>query len=425
MKQATSLESKDTMVNEIASIEMEKKIQNSKSGPLPVTVWLLGFIMFLINTSFMMIYSLSGIYLKSAMGVNTNLISILEGVAEGASYAFKLLSGVASDYLRRRKAIMVVGYGLMVISRPVLAISNTFLVVLGARLMERLGNGIQATPRDALVGDVAPTERRGAAYGLMRSLGTAGSCFGAIVAIFAMWWTLENFRQVFWLATIPAILAYFILISFVKEPERNVHPKDHQKRHPIHFTDIPRLGKSYWILMIVVGIFILSRVSETILVLHAHDNYGLSSTYAPLVMIVFNLCYSLSSYPIGRLSDRIGRYGLMSAGISALICADVLLAFAPNIYVMFVGVMFWGVQWGISMSVFMAFIADTTPEDLRGTAFGFYYLISAVASVMAGIIAGTISHGYGLHMTFMVSSVIAILALLVLVLFLPRPKKAR
>jgi len=194
-----------------------QKSEKENIPPMPRTVWVLGSMMFLINLSFVMIYSFSGIYLKTLLGVTTVWIGFLEGMAEAASYAMKLFSGMFSDYIGRRKPIMIFGYMLSVFSRPLLAIASSFGLVFAARLMERLGNGIQATPRDAMVADVAHRKRIGASYGLKRSLGTAGSFFGAVCGILAMIWTHNNYQHVFWLATIPAFIAFFILLFFVKE----------------------------------------------------------------------------------------------------------------------------------------------------------------------------------------------------------------
>ena len=407
---------KETCIDHSASESREPHCKE----PIPKTVWFMGMVMFLINTSFLMIYSLSGVFLKTDIGVNTAVIGMLEGVVEAASYAFKLFSGIASDYFRRRKSIMLIGYGLMVISRPVVAVSSSFFVVLFARLMERLGNGIQATPRDALISDVAPPRRRGASFGVMRGMGTAGSTFGGIMATLLMWWTYNNFRQVFWFATLPAVIAFFILLRFIREPDQNLHPKDHQKRHPIHLADLPRLGKSYWVFMVVVAIFLSSRMSETMLVLHAHDNFQLSPTFIPLVMIVFNIAYSISSFYLGNLSDKVGRRTLLFAGVLALILADIVLGIAPNIYVMFFGVVLWGLQMGISNSVFMAYIADQAPEDLRGTAFGFYYFIAAIASLIAGFYGGQLAHLFHESVAFLAGAGIATVSLLILAFFLPK-----
>ena len=323
---------------------------------------------------------------------------------------------------------MVWGFALATLARPILAISSSFGAVFTARLLDRIGNGVQSTPRDALVGDISPAEIKGTCYGLRQSLATAGSFFGGIVGVGAMVWTAENFQHVFWIATIPAVLAFIILVIAVKEPPRAPAEIDSTTnkpaRHPIHWNDLIRLGKPYWLLMIVAGIFMLSRVSEAMLLLHAHQNFGLSVKYTPLILILYNGTNSLASYPIGRLSDRIDRRILLGLGFVVLIIADILLGWAPNIFVMMAGVAVWGVQIGITQSMFLALVADTVPDDLRGTGFGFFYLVSAVSLVLASTIGGTIAQCYNEHVTFMVSSVIASIALVALIIMAKRTKKS-
>lgn len=399
---------------------------------LPRGVWIIGGMMFLINLSYVMMYSLSAVYLKTVVGVNTGLIGLLEGAVEAASYAAKLLSGVISDYFRKRKFIMVIGYAMMVLSRPILAMSASFGVVSLARMMERVGNGIQATPRDALVGDIAPPHRRGACFGLKRSLGTAGSFFGGIVAMLAMMYTANNFRQVFWIATIPAAMAIMILIAFIKEPKHHAHPQklDPQSgikptRQPIHWSDLPKLGKHYWMLMIVIFMFMLARFSETLLMLHANQNYGLSETYVPVIMMLYNITYSLSSYPLASLSDRMNRYAFLAFGILVLVLADIVLFTAPNLWVMFFGVALWGLQIGIIQSVSAALVIDIVPGHLRGTALGFYYLISALASIIAGWGAGSIAEYHGEGAAFFASSIVGVMAVLILLAFMPTSRRRR
>lgn len=402
------------------------------SDILPKGVWLIGGMMFLINLSFVMMYSLSAVYLKTVVGVNTGLIGLLEGAVEAASYAAKLLSGILSDYFRKRKVIMIVGYAMMVLSRPILAMSASFGVVSLARMLERVGNGIQATPRDALVGDIAPPHRRGACFGLKRSLGTAGSFLGGIVAMLAMMYTANNFRQVFWIATIPAVFAVLILIAFVKEPKHHEHPQKldpkadvKPTRQPIHWSDLSKMGSTYWMLMVVIFMFMLARFSETLLMLHANQNYGLSETYVPVIMMLYNATYSLSSYPLASLSDRMNRYAFLAFGILVLVLADIVLFSAPNLWVMMFGVALWGLQIGIIQSVSVALVIDIVPGNLRGTALGFYYLISAVASIVAGAGAGTIAQNYGEGMAFFASSIVGMIAVLILLAFMPTSRRRR
>lgn len=392
--------------------------------PIPKTIWVLGWMMFLVNLSFVMIYSFSGIYLKTLLGVTTAWIGVLEGMAEALSFAMKLLSGIVSDYLRKRKLVMLVGYVFSVFSRPLLASANSFGPVFTARLMERLGNGIQATPRDAIVADLAPPKRIGASYGLKRSLGTAGSFFGAICGMVAMILTGNNYNHVFWLATIPAFIAFFILVFFVKEPKGFEHtavsaevPLPAPKRRiSINWKNFPLLGKTFWLLMIVNAIFMLSRMSETFLILHAHSNFGLKNTYAPAIMMLFNAGWCVSSYPVGVLADRMNRYLFLSVGIIFIVIADIFLASATSLTFIFIGVLMWGIQYGVTQNIFVSLIAEIVPENLRGTGFGCYYIISAISAFCSDTIAGKIADCYGEAMAFMASGIVALISLMVLMI---------
>lgn len=393
--------------------------QSSHGGvvipPIPKPIWAIGLSMFLINMSSVMIFSLSAVYLQSNLGVSTGLIGFLEGIVEGTAHATRVFSGVLSDYLRRRKLIMCMGYGLAVVARPLMGLSGSFTAVFVARMLDRLGNGIQGTPRDALIGDLAPETRRGACFGLRQSLGTAGSFAGGIAGVAAMIWTTSNYHSVFWLATIPALLALILLLVAVKEPEKNLHPADHKRRHPIHMSDIPRLGKAYWMIMIVAAFFMLSRVGEAFLVIHAFKNFGLPKNYASCVHILYNITYCIISFPIGRLSDRFSRYTLLAFGIVTLILTDMTLAFASSLPVVLLGVLMWGIQMGITQSLFSAIIADTVPEDLLGTGFGLFSLISAVSVIIASILGGRVAMIFGEWATFIYSATIAAASLAILI----------
>lgn len=395
---------------------------------VPLGVWFLGSAMMFINISFVIIYSLSALYLSS-IGINSRWIGLLEGVVEAMSFLMKLLSGVVSDYLRRRKSLMVLGYSMMVISKPLFAMAamtSSFGIIFAARFFERLGNGIQGTPRDALVGDMAPPQHKGACFGLLRSLGVFGSFLGSVLAICAMWWTADNFQTVFWWTAIPATLSILILIIAVKEPRHGIHPRDMKNktgRHPLKWSDLSRLGKEYWMLMVIVAVFMLSRVSETFIVLHAHHNFDLPKMWAPAIMTLYNFTYCLSSYPLGRLSDRIGRYGLLGMMIGILMLSDFLIATAPSLTVLLIGVLVWGVQMGIAQSIFLALITDIIPEDLRGTGLGFYYFVGAAATIAAGFGAGSLAHFFGEASVFMGSLVVAACSLIILFVFLAKKKK--
>ena len=314
---------------------------------------------------------------------------------------------------------MVFGYALMIFSRPILAISSNAALVFSSIFVERLGNGIQATPRDALVSDIAPPHRKGASYGLKRSIGTAGSVCGAIISMVAMYYTFNNYQTIFFMAAIPAFIAFLILLFLVKDPKKTTEEvKEKKRRYPIRFADIPRLGTNYWLLMTVAALFMFARIGETYLALHGHQNFSLPESYTPMVMIVYNLTYALLTYPLAHMSDRMNRYMFLLLGIVVLVGADVLLWRADNLYMFFAGVGLWGIQMGLSQSMFAALIADNVPHDLRGTGFGFFYLISAIASVFSGVTGGIVTHNFGEANAFFFSGCTAVVSLSLLMIFM-------
>lgn len=374
-----------------------------------------------------MVYSLNALYLSTVVGISAFWIGMLEGAIEATSFIVKLCSGILSDYFKRRKNIMLIGYALTALSKPLLFISSGYGAIFLSRIIERVGNGVQGTPRDALVGDVAPAEHRGACYGLQRSLGLLGSICGAFFAIIAMYYTTDNFNTVFLIATIPATIALTILYVAVKEPKHSHYATDIKvnkvERHPIHLKDMRRLGKEFWYLMIVVAIFMFARVTETFIVIDAHKNFGLPKSYASSIMLVYNITYCLCSFPIGLLADRFGRYRLLVFGIAAFMLADIFIGAARNLTTLMIGVLFWGCQMGISQNIFASLVADLAPEDIRGTGFGFLYLISGLAVFIGGMIWGGVAVIYGVDVVFIMSFVMAALSLIALLYFKPGQRK--
>jgi MFS family permease len=393
---------------------------------IPRTVWILGAAMCLINTSVVIIFSLSSLFL-STVGVTALWIGILEHGVEALSFLMKLFSGVYSDYLKQRKKLMVIGYALTVISKPLIGISTGFYSVSIARVIERLGNGIQSTPRDALIGDVAPKGMRGTCYGFQRGLGILGSIIGSFFAFVAMIYFHNNFQSVFLVASVPAFFALILLIVFVKEPKHERSTGDvvvnNRSRHPIHLRDMAQLGSTFWLLMIIAGIFWVARVSEGLLVIHAHDNLGLLKAEVPLVMMAYNITYCITSFTCGYFSDRFGRFWLLAATMVVLMSADVILFSATNKEMIFAGIFIWGIQMGMSMNLFTSMIADLAPVALRGTAFGCYYLISAISTFTAGFVNGGIAQHYGVGAAFKLSMGLAVVALVCMAVFLSRQNR--
>ena len=400
--------------------------KNHHNAKIHSTVWKIGWMMFLVNLSFVMGYSYIAIYMDS-LGVAMAWIGVAEGVAEASSYFMKLFSGMISDYFRRRKPLMVIGYTMIVVSRVVFGFANSLMPIFLGRLGERIGNGTQSTPRDTMVADVVPPKQIGSAYGLKRALSQGGAFIGAIVGMFAMRLFDNDIQSVFQAAIIPAILAYFILMFLIKEPKKFTHSAvsseiplpEEKRRHPISFKNLPLLGKSFWMLMLVVAIFMLARFSESFLCLYARKTFDLPLENVPLVMMVFNAAWCLTVYPVGRMADRMNRYWFLIIGILFLVLADMVLANADSLAMMWIGIGFWGVQYAVTQNIFLSLIAEIVPEDLRGTGFGCYYVICAVSEYFAcHLVAGVVSQHFGQARMFLASGIIAVFSLLVLIVIM-------
>jgi len=397
--------------------------RQSAFSSIPTQIWGIGWGVFLINTSSVMVRCIAAIYLKTVVGVEIGWIGLLEGIIEGLSFTIKTFSGVVSDYFRRRKVFIMLGYIFITLSNPILALWSSFAAVFISRIIARIGNGLQATPRDALVGDIAPAKSRGACYGVRIGLGIAGSFAGGLVGWILMHQSSNNYQQLFWLATIPAVFAVLIVFSIIKEPQKNLHPKDHLPRHhPIHWADLPRLGRKFWALMGVIAVFMVTQVGEPFMVLHAHSNFGLAEADAPIIFLLFSATHSAASFPIGILSDRMSRYHLLALGFVILILTDLILVYATTLPILFAGIAIWGLQMGIHQSMFYALVADNSPDDLRGTAFSIYYLISAISIFWANFGGGIIAQIYGESMTYFSSFAIGIIALVLLIFIMPKKR---
>ncbi len=393
---------------------------NIVKSKIPLSIWAIGFASMLLNISTVMVFGVVALYLKQILGAGTGFIVMLEGFFEAMAFVMKLLSGLISDYLRRPKKVMVIGFAMVTISRPIFALFATVPMVIIARLFDRLGNGMQSTPRDALVGDLSPDGAKGACFGLRNAMATAGSFIGGGLGFAAMYNFDCSYQQVFMWASIPASVGFILLLLFVKDPhEKEVTADKKPIRHPLHLKDLARLGKPYWLLMIVAMVFMSSRIGESMLVLHATQSFGMDPSFAHGILILYNCTNSLFSYPVGMLSDRLGRFGFLALSFVILIVADAFLAFSGSLPIMLIGVALWGIQIGMSQDMFLCIIADQIPEDLRGTGIGFYYLINAVGLLLAGFIGGSLADKYDQFLTFMGSGAIALFALILLIVLRP------
>ncbi|KRR09579.1 MFS transporter [Bradyrhizobium jicamae] len=375
---------------------------------IPPGVWALGFVSMLMDVSSEMIHALLPIYLVTVLGASMVTVGVIEGIAEATASIVKIFSGALSDWLGKRKWLAAIGYGLAAFTKPVFPLAPTVGWLVAARFVDRIGKGIRGAPRDALVADLSPPDLRGASFGLRQSLDTIGAFLGPLLAIALMWWTADNFTTVFWVAVIPAFLAFALIVFAVREPER---PKALRTvRNPISLAEIKNLGTAYWWVVAVASVFTLARFSEAFLVLRA-QNVGLPIMLVPAVLVAMNVVYSLAAYPAGVMSDRMSRTAVLAGGIVVLIIADVVLALMPSIGGVALGVVLWGLHMGLTQGLLAALVADTAPAELRGTAFGFFNLLGGLAMLAASVIAGALWDIAGPQGTFLAGASFALVAL--------------
>jgi MFS family permease len=380
---------------------------NHSLSRIPSGVWALGFVSLLMDVSSEMIHALLPVYLVTVLGASTLTVGFIEGIAEATASITKIFSGALSDWLGKRKLLAAIGYGLAAFTKPVFPLAPTVDWLVAARFIDRIGKGIRGAPRDALVADIAPVELRGASFGLRQSLDTVGAFVGPLLAIALMWWSADNFKAVFWLAVVPAFLSLALILFAVQEPK---HRAEGPKTNPLSFTAARSLGPVYWRVVTVGVVFTLARFSEAFLILRA-QNVGLSVTWIPAVLVLMNVAYALSAYPVGVLSDRIDRKALLALGLLLLAIADLSMALIPNLAGLALGVVLWGLHMGFTQGLFATLVADTAPPALRGTAYGYFNLLTGVTMLIASIMAGALWDAYGPASTFLASFALALLTL--------------
>ncbi len=365
---------------------MTKKITYSILRQIPSGVWVLGFVSLPMDISSEMIHSLLPLFLVTTLEASAFAVGLIEGLAESTALIVKIFSGVLSDYLGRRKGLALAGYALGALTKPLFALAPGVGIILMARLLDRVGKGVRGAPRDALVADIAPPHLRGAAFGLRQSLDTVGAFLGPLLAV-------------------------ALLLFGVQEPE---HPMVGRRTNPICRKNLQRLDRRYWWVVSIGVVFTLARFSEAFLVLRAQQG-GIPIALVPLVMVAMNLVYAASAYPFGKLSDKMSHAKLLALGLIVLIAADLVLATNDHWGVVLIGVALWGIHMGMTQGLLATMVADTAPTDLRGTAYGFFNLMSGFAMLIASVLAGLLWDRFGASFTFYAGAVFCAMALIGLI----------
>ena len=376
---------------------------------LPANVIAVGCVSLLMATSSQMIHGLLPLFLTTVLSASIVSVGLIEGVAEATNSLAKFISGAFSDWLGRRKPLVVFGYGLAALSKPFFAMAGDVGTVLFARFFDRSGKGIRDAPRDALLADQLSSNVRGSGYGLRLTLFTVGSVLGPFIATIIMLASAGDIRLVFWLAVPPAFISVAVLVAAVKEPSHHSNG-GHARLTLRGLRELPPL---FWWIVAITGVLELARFSQAFLLLKARE-VGVESAFIPTFLMLMSAVYGLTAYPFGVLADNGNRRRQLSVGVTLLLSCHVALAVAETIWMTAVGACLWGFQMGVTQGLLAASIADAAPDHLRGTGFGIYYLVDGVVSLFASAGAGIIWAVGGSASTFSVGAVLSAAVLLML-----------
>ena len=370
---------------------------------IPKNVWALGIVSLLMDLSSEMILSILPIFLVTGLGVSVLTLGLIEGLAEGVASVIKAFSGALSDYLKKRKILVVIGYGLSTLTKPFFALASTATWIFVARFVDRLGKGIRGAPRDSLIADSTSTKIRGTAYSLRQSLDTLGALLGPIIAIIILYLTTNNFRFVLWFAVIPAVLCIVVLIFGVKETA--LKKTVLKKKSYFLFKNFLKITPVIWLFFLTVFILNLGHFSEAFLLLRSQE-IGLKVSFIPIVFVVMNVAYAIVAVPFGHLADKIGFFIPIVCGFLILVLSNIILALTNGIEWMFAGIIFWGIHLGMTQGLLLAIVAQLSPLELRGTSFGLLHSITGAALFVASLIAGYLWQYYNSGLIFIVSAII-------------------
>jgi len=387
--------------------------QKSGFRTLPKGVWVLGFVSMLMDISSELVHSLLPIFMVTTLGASVAMLGFIEGIAEATAAITKIFSGAISDYFGRRKMIAVAGYALGAMTKPIFPLATTIGWVCAARFIDRIGKGIRGAPRDALVADITEPRLWGAAYGLRQALDSVGAFVGPLLALVLMIVMAGNIKEVMWVAVVPGFLAVVLLITMIHETGSVGVVVDRKKTFIL--ADARRLPARFWLVVIIGAVFALARFSEAFLILRGQD-VGLPIGYVPAIMIVMNVFYSVCAYPAGAASDTLKPRTMLVTGIGVLIVADVVLAMAASPWLVFIGAAIWGLHMALTQGLLAKLVAETAPLELRGTAFGFFHLVSGGAILLASAIAGVLWESFGPQVTFLAGAMFAAVAAIGLML---------
>ncbi|MCX6093846.1 MAG: MFS transporter [Candidatus Bipolaricaulota bacterium] len=394
-----------------------------KSRRLPRNIWTLSITSFLMDASSEMVLTVLPLFLSSVLGVKPTFIGLIEGGAESTASLLRVVSGWWSDRLGKRKWLAVLGYGISAAVRPVFLFANSWMTVALSRWVDRVGKGVRAAPRDALVADSVKREKHGIAFGFQRAADAGGTMLGIVVAMLAVWFTqgaaadlqAHTFSIIVIISIVPAALSVLALA---------IGARDVSLPKPDRAATKQSLGRPFFLFLVIVALFQLGNSADAFIILRARS-LGANLLGILGMLVVFNLTDTLIAAPAGALSDRIPRKRLIVGGwlLYAAIYFGIAVAHAQ--WTMWVLYMLYGAYYGTAYGTARALVADLVPVESRGTAYGIYNTVIGVIGLPASILAGALWDRFGAPSPFYFGAGMALIAALALIAWRPLAERGK
>lgn len=372
-------------------------------------VWWLSLASFFSDVASEMIFPILPLFFVNVLNLNKSVIGLIEGVAESLSSILKVFTGWLSDKLRKKKVFLLWGYGIPILTKPILALSRLWQHVFLFRLLDRTGKGLRTSPRDALIAELSDKKIRGEYFGFHRMMDTLGAVIGVLITFALIYFIGNKYRTIFWYTMIPAFLSFIVIALFVKEKKSKF-----VSNFKFSFSNFDSNFKKF---IFVNVLFSIANFSYAFFILRTNE-LGVTLLLIPLLYLVYNIFYASASLPFGKLSDKIGRIPTIFLGyiLFALVCLGFI--FANSGFFLWLLFAVYGIVIAIVETVPRAYIGDIVSEDKRGTAYGIYFTSIGLAVLVSNIVVGVLWDKFTYLGAFYFGAIVALISALVLVLFL-------
>ncbi len=396
-----------------------KMTQDKKYFGFSSNVFFTGLVSFFMDVSSEMIYPLVPLFLANVLGVNKSMIGLIEGIAESTASLLKVFSGWLSDRIGQRKNLMLAGYTISTLSRPIIALAGSWHQVLTSRFVDRLGKGIRTAPRDAIIADSTDTTHLARAFSFHRSMDTMGAVIGPAIAILMLKLHSNNYKMVFWYSMIPGVIAILVIVAFIKEKKRSKLAT--ANRPKFNLKDFDWKVKFF---ILIATLFALGNSSDAFLILRA-EQIGIPTVMIPAVYLMFNLVYSLSAIPAGIVADKFGKKRIILLGFVLFAFLYYGFAVAKSSTAIWVLFAIYGVFMALTEGIQKAFLATIIPPDFKATAFGVYATAVGLATLPASVIGGLLWDRVSPATTFYFGTVTATISAILFIILIMASKASR